>query len=489
MTYPLPIEIQTVFYIISSALFIFGIKMLGKPKTARRGNVISSSGMLLAVITALLSKEIIHWQWIVLGIVLGSLIGAFSARLVAMTAMPEMVALFNGFGGIASLLVGWAEFDKIMRGHAGIAFTDIGIFQIAIIIITVIIGGITFTGSIVAWGKLSRVFPSKPILYRGQGITNALILGIIVLLAIIIAWRYPIFTNLLTGIGINYYILFIIIICATGVFGILSIIRIGGGDMPVVISLLNSLSGMAALAVGFVISNNVLIVSGALVGSSGIILTNIMCKAMNRSLINVLFSGFGAGVSSIEKEIQGEAKPITANATFYILEAAKSVVIVPGYGMAVAQAQHVVWELTQLMENNGTEVQYAIHPVAGRMPGHMNVLLAEANVPYEKLVEMDDINSQLGNIDVCLVIGANDVVNTSARDDETSPIRGMPIINADKAGTVLVLKRSMATGFASIQNPLFFKENTRMLFGDAKGTIAALIAEFKDMENSILATT
>jgi H+-translocating NAD(P) transhydrogenase subunit beta len=448
-------------YILSAALFIFGLKMLSSPKTARMGNLISAIGMLIAIVMTLLDRGILDFRWIAVGLAVGSLIGFFAARLVAMTAMPEMVAVFNGFGGIASLLVGWAVYHRV---------PDIGLLQIVTIVLSVFIGGVTFTGSMVAFGKLNGKITTKPVLYRGQHIVNSGVLVALVVLSVVFGLHPA-----------GGYLIFLILLAISLVFGVLFVIPIGGADMPVVISLLNSFSGLAACAAGFVIQNNLLIVAGALVGASGIILTNIMCKAMNRSLPNVLFSGFGAVDTSASSEVEGEVRPIVAQDAFLILEAAHSVVIVPGYGLAVAQAQHVVKELGDLLEANGTEVSYAIHPVAGRMPGHMNVLLAEASVPYDQLVEMDNINPVMSTVDVCLVIGANDVVNPAAREDEDSPIYGMPIINVDEARTVFVLKRSMAAGFAGIANPLFFLENTRMLFGDAKASIQSLVGEFKDL--------
>jgi NAD(P) transhydrogenase subunit beta len=447
-------------YIVSAILFIFGLKKLGSPASARKGNLLSAIGMLLAVVAVLFTKGL-SFQWIAIGIAVGSVIGIFAARIVAMTAMPEMVALFNGSGGIASLFVGWAVYHYQPESSV---FTSITIF------LSVLIGGVTFTGSIVAWGKLSEKLPGKPILYTGQQIVNILILLAILCCGIMYAMNPA-----------EAYTAFVTVVILSLLLGILLVIPIGGADMPVVISLLNSYSGLAACAAGFVIQNNILIVAGSLVGASGIILTQIMCKAMNRSLSNVLFSGFGATTQKASSsEQQGEVKPISVQDAYYILEAARSVVFVPGYGMAVAQAQHVVRELGELLESNGAEVSYAIHPVAGRMPGHMNVLLAEANVPYDQLIEMDDINPTIEMIDVAVVIGANDVVNPAARHDESSPIYGMPIINVDKAKTVFVLKRSMNTGFAGVQNELFFYDNTRMLFGDAKESISGLIAEFKD---------
>jgi len=452
-------------YILSAMLFIFGLKMLGSPETARRGNLVSASGMFLAVVVTLLDQSIIDFSFILIGVCIGSLIGFFAATRVKMTAMPEMVALFNGFGGIASLLVGSSEYL--------VGFDPNSALLIAIYL-TVLIGGVTFSGSLIAWGKLSEIISGKPFLYKGQQIVNALLLGFILLSGLEMIFFQGLFTE-------NQFQILGIICLLAFTLGILFVIPIGGADMPVVIALLNSFSGLAACAAGFVILNNVLIVSGALVGASGLILTNIMCKAMNRSLANVLFSGFGAvtDTASGETADQGEVRPVNTADAYLILEAASSVLIVPGYGMAVAQAQHSVRELGELLEANGAEVKYAIHPVAGRMPGHMNVLLAEANVSYDVLVEPEDVNPIMETVDVCMVIGANDVVNPDAKENEGSPIYGMPIIETDRAKTVFVLKRSMASGFAGIQNPLFFKSNTRMLFGDAKESVSNLVAEFK----------
>ncbi len=450
-------------YIVASILFILGIKMLSKADTARQGNMVSASGMLIAVVITLLNGGL-DYQWIIVGLILGSLIGLVAAKIVKMTSMPEMVALFNGFGGIASLLVGWAEFN----GNPELPlFTSIAVF------FAVLIGGVAFSGSMIAFGKLSEKITGKPILFKGQQIVNILLLVALITGGVMWAMNPAADTGFLFFMGV---------VALSLILGVMAVIPIGGGDMPVVISLLNSYSGLAACAAGFIILNNVLIVSGALVGASGIILTNIMCKAMNRSLSNVLFSGFGAADTSISGGggEQGEAKPVSAEDAYYILEAASTVAFVPGYGMAVAQAQHVVRELGELLEKNGAEVKYVVHPVAGRMPGHMNVLLAEANVPYEQLAEMDDVNPNIENVDVCMVIGANDVVNPDARENEKSPIYGMPIINVDHARTTIVLKRSLNVGFAGIQNPLFFKDNTRMLFGDAKQSLSAVIAEFKE---------
>ena len=449
-------------YVISAGMFIFGLKMLSSPATARSGNLVSALGMLIAIVATLLAQGL-DYRWILAGILIGTLLGMAGAYFVKMTAMPEMVALFNGFGGLASLLLAWAEYHQNPAMTAVIA---------AIVSLSVLIGGVTFTGSMVAFGKLAGKIPQKAIIFKGQHLIN----GAILLAALGSSALFVLTHGTLPG-----YLLFLVIVLVSLGFGITSTIPIGGADMPVVISLLNSYSGLAACAAGFVVSNNILIVAGALVGASGIILTQIMCKAMNRSLANVLFSGFGSVTTKTEGADgpQGEIKAASAEDVYYILEAAHSVAFVPGYGLAVAQAQHVVKELGDLLEANGAEVAYAIHPVAGRMPGHMNVLLAEANVPYDQLVEMDDINPRMDSIDVCVVIGANDVVNPAAVNDEKSPIYGMPIIETFRARTVIVLKRSMNPGFAGIENALFYGENTRMYFGDAKASIQALVAEFK----------
>lgn len=451
-------------YIVAAFCLTFGLKLLSSPSRARLGNAISSLGMLLAVVATLYGKGIVSFTWIAGGIAAGTLIGVFSAYMVAMTQMPQMVAILNGFGGVASLFVGWATY------HAA---AQVSTFSAASIFFAVLIGGLTFTGSLVAFGKLSGFISTKPVLFPMQKLINA-----VLLLAAIgggVAFC-------MTPGGALAYTVFVAVMVLSMVLGVLAVISIGGADMPVVISLLNSYSGLAGCAAGFVVQNNILIVAGALVGASGIILTNIMCKSMNRSLANVLFSGFGSKKTSSGEGIKGEAKPINAADAYLILEAATSVVVVPGYGLAVAQAQHAVRELGELIEANGGEVKYAIHPVAGRMPGHMNVLLAEANVPYDQLVEMDDINPEMENVDVCLVIGANDVVNPAANEDKSSPIYGMPVINVDKARTVFVLKRSMASGFSGVDNPLFFKDNTRMLFGDAKASLMELVSEFKNAQ-------
>ena len=441
-------------YVVAAGLFIFGLKMLGSPDTARKGNGISAIGMLVAIVAALLDQGIVQFEYILGGMVVGGTIGAVAARTVAMTSMPEMVALFNGVGGAASGLVGLSALSL-----------DASSFTYITIILSILIGGVTFTGSLIAYGKLSETIGSGAVTFAGQKFVNGLIVLGILGSAVMFVMN-PADTNMLYAVvGLSL------------LFGIMVVIPIGGADMPVVISLLNSYSGLAACAAGFAVDNNVLIVAGSLVGASGIILTQIMCKAMNRSLSNVLFSGF-ASVSTTVTEVEGEIKPISVEDAYYVLEAATNVAIIPGYGMAVAQAQHVVKELMELLEGNGCEVNFGIHPVAGRMPGHMNVLLAEADVPYDQLLEMDDINPRMESVDVAIVIGANDVVNPAAREVESSPIYGMPVINVADARTVFVLKRSMASGFAGIENPLFYKDNARMLFGDAKESIGGLVREF-----------
>ena len=453
-------------YVIAAILFIVGLKFLGSPATARKGNFISASGMLIAVVFTLANQQILSFDLIAVGVVFGALVGAIVSRKVAMTSMPEMVALFNGFGGLASLFVGWAALSVALTQavSSGIAINS---FSLVTIFLSILIGGLTFTGSLLAYGKLSEKISGRPFVYIGQRVVNS---GILIAVLVCAGLFFQDSANenwLYLAVGLSL------------VLGVMFVLPIGGADMPVVISLLNSFSGLAAAAAGFAIGNILLIVAGSLVGASGLILTGIMCKAMNRSLSNVLFSGFGTVKVTDGPVIeQGEVKPMSAEDAYYVLEAASSVVVIPGYGMAVAQAQHVVKELQEILEKNGAEVVYAIHPVAGRMPGHMNVLLAEADVPYDLLLEMDQINPRMESFDVAIVIGANDVVNPAAREVESSPIYGMPVINANQANTVFVLKRSMATGFAGIDNPLFFKENTRMIFGDAKETLGNLVKSF-----------
>lgn len=448
-------------YVASAALFIFGLKLLGHPDSARKGNFVSALGMFVAVVVTLMDHQVIHFTWIFVGFVIGGAIGAWKAKTVEMTAMPEMVSLFNGFGGMASLLVGWATISGMSDDHRNAV--EGGLFVATFL--TLMIGAITFSGSLIAWGKLSGKMNSKAIIFDGLrmlSLAHLVALGILVIL----------FTLNPT----NELWLYLTIIVALS-FGVLATISIGGADMPVVIALLNSYSGVAAAAAGIAIDNTILVVTGLLVGASGLILTNIMCKAMNRSLMNVLLSGFAKPPEMGEK-IEGEVKIMSASDAFYVLEAAQSVLVVPGYGMAVAQAQHAVRELQDLLEENNCSVEYAIHAVAGRMPGHMNVLLAEADVPYEQLFEMDDVNPRMENYDVVIVIGANDVVNPAAKEMKGSPIYGMPVIEVYRAKTVFVLKRSANAGFAGVDNPLFFKENTRMVLGDAKDTLNNIIRDF-----------
>ncbi|MDA8735876.1 NAD(P)(+) transhydrogenase (Re/Si-specific) subunit beta [Opitutales bacterium] len=458
-------------YIAAAILFVFGIKMLGRADTARRGNRISSLGMALAIVVTLLDQGL-DYKLVLVGIAVGSVVGFVAAKRVQMTGMPELVALFNGFGGLASLLVGWAEYQRSINSALdSIQLESIGAFTASVIVLAILIGGITFTGSLYAWGKLSGKLGGRALTFGGQKAFNALLaIGILTTGAIFI----------LSPSTELAYPMLITVIALSLLLGIFAVMPIGGGDMPVVISLLNSCSGLAACAAGFVITNNVLIVAGCLVGASGFILTVIMCKAMNRTLTNVLFSGFGASASSSSSSSGGEMKPISGEDAYYILEAAKNVIVIPGYGMAVAQAQHAVKELGEVLAANDCEVRFAIHPVAGRMPGHMNVLLAEADVPYEQLVEMDDVNPTIEMVDVAIVIGANDVVNPAAADDPASPIYGMPIIKAHKAKTIFCLKRGKGAGFSGLENGLFTAENTRMLYGDAKATVTDLVGQFKD---------
>ena len=454
--------IQNIVYIISSVMFILGIKMLGKEATAVKGNYLSALAMFCAVGITCLSLDI-DLKIILAGVLLGGLIGSLIAIKVKMTAIPEMVALFNGFGGLATFLIAWSQFNEPSNS----------VFQHVLIMLTIYIGGITFSGSLIAYGKLSE----KLKLGKGSMITNIFISFFYLSMpALIYVVAEPSLSGLIPQVP-SYFSIFLVL---TLVAGIGFVMPIGGGDMPVVISLLNSLSGIAAAFAGLLLLNNVLIVAGSLVGASGLILTIIMAKAMNRTITNILFVGYASVSQASSSEEQGEVKPITSDDAYLILENASSVLVVPGYGMAVAQAQHVVRELGELLEENGTEVKYGIHPVAGRMPGHMNVLLAEANVSYDLLAEPDDVNPSMDTIDVAIVIGANDVVNPSATEEEGSPIYGMPIIEVHNAKTVFVLKRSMSSGFAGVQNPLFFRENTRMLFGDAKESIGQIVAEFKD---------
>ena len=462
-----------IIYLLACVCFIIGIKKLNKPQTARQGMLIAAVGTVIAIIAALFEDSVRRsWNyqgltqngffWIFICVIIGSVIGLIWAKKVKMTGMPELVALLNGFGGLATAMVAFSEFL-----HPPAVVTA---FILTATSLTIFIGTMTFTGSILAWGKLSEKITGRAIVFKGQKIINLIL--VLAAVAAMVVFIVPGF-----GQGARFAAV-IVFTSISFVFGFTFVLPIGGGDMPVVISLLNSLTGVALAMAGFMLSNTVLLVTGALVGASGMILTLIMCKAMNRSIGNLLFSGFGATQTASNKGPQAEPKSISAEDAFLILEAAQSVVFIPGYGMAVAQAQHVVKELAEKMEANGTEVNHAIHPVAGRMPGHMNVLLAEADVPYEQLRTMDEMNPVMPMTDVAIVIGANDVVNPAAETDESSPIYGMPIIKAHEAKTVFVLKRGKGRGFSGIENELFTYPNTLMIYGDAKATLSSLAGEF-----------
>ena len=467
-------------YLLAGVLFIFGLKGLTHPRTAVRGNLLGALGMLVAVVATLVDQQIVSYTLILAGIVVGSAVGAVLAQRIQMTAMPQLVALFNGFGGAASALVAGAE---LLRGALGspaaeqaatqaAAHAGLGIDQLVAVVASGLIGAVTFWGSLVAFGKLQEIrWLRKPIHYAGQHPVNALLgLAMLALGAAVVANPEQVW-------------LYWALVAVASVLGVTLVIPIGGADMPVVIALLNSYSGLAAAATGFVLKNNVLIISGSLVGASGIILTQLMCKAMNRSLAHVLFGVLGPGEegATADEVYQGRIKSTSAEEVAMLLETARRVVIVPGYGMAVAQAQHAVSELAKLLESRGVEVEFGIHPVAGRMPGHMNVLLAEADVPYDKLKDLDQINPTFEQTDVVIVIGANDVVNPGARDDPKSPIAGMPVLEVDKAKTVVVIKRSLSPGFAGIPNPLFAADNTLMFFEDGKKAVTDLVAALKEL--------
>jgi NAD(P) transhydrogenase subunit beta len=454
-------------YLTAAVVFIIGIKLLGKTHTARQGNFYSAFAMLLAIIATLLQVELLSFGEILVCILIGTAIGAYYARTVEMTAIPEMVALFNGFGGLASTLVGLSDYwlNNLEKGLPMNEISGISTF------LGVTIGAITFTGSYVAYGKLKGTIFGGAVVYTAQHLINLILfIAMIVFGGLFLIWpQYPIFILVATFIGL--------------LLGVLTVIPIGGADMPVVVSLLNSYSGIAACLTGFVLNNQVLIITGALVGSSGIILTQIMCKAMNRSLVSVLLGGFGQTNTAVGAGQGGDViiKELGVEEAAMLFDSASSVIIVPGYGMAVAQAQHAVREFADLLEKRNISVKFAIHPVAGRMPGHMNVLLAEANISYDKLVEMEHINDEFQNTDVALVIGANDVVNPAARENPQSPIYGMPILNVDKARTVVISKRSMGKGYAGIENELFGYPNALMLFGDAKATLTKVCTELKEL--------
>jgi NAD(P) transhydrogenase subunit beta len=449
-------------YLVAAVLFILGLKFLSTPRTARRGNVVAGVGMLVAIVATLADARVVSFLWIAVGIAVGAVIGAVAAQRVKMTAIPQMVALFNGVGGGAASLIAASEYH--VAAGAGVTSLDgkIGVS----IMFSAVVGAISFAGSLVAFGKLQEWLPGRPITWPAQKFVNGAALAAVLVLAVVAA------TSIDQSLFFPMCVLALLI-------GVAAVLPIGGADMPVVISLLNSFTGLAAAATGFVLSNDALIIAGTLVGASGTLLTQLMSKAMNRSIANVLFGAFGGGPASSSGG--GAAigdRPVrdtAASDVGVLLGYAQRVVVVPGYGLAVAQAQHGVRELADLLEKRGVDVKYAIHPVAGRMPGHMNVLLAEADVPYDALWEMEQINPEFAQTDVVIVIGANDVVNPAARDDPGSPLYGMPILEVDRAEHVVVLKRSMATGFAGIDNELFYNPKTMMLFGDAKGSVNKLV--------------
>jgi NAD(P) transhydrogenase subunit beta len=470
MTQVLSLNATHLAYLVAAVLFIIGIKQLASPKTARTGNLVAAVGMVIALAVTLINTRTGAYAWIFGGMLVGSAIGVVAARKVAMTDMPQMVALFNGSGGAAAALVSSLGYlDLIRTGRT------LSIETVIEILLGALIGSVSFTGSLIAWGKLQAVISERAVTYPLQQVSNAIIfLGILALGA----WLL---------IGPPSMTIFLIFLAGCLLFGFLFVIPIGGGDMPVVISLLNSFTGLATAATGFTLHNTVLIISGTLVGASGTLLTYLMCKAMNRSLTNVLFSAFGAAAGTAPGASAGAGgagrtvRDVSAEDAATLLAYAREVIIIPGYGMAVAQAQHVVRELADQLKTRGVEVKFAVHPVAGRMPGHMNVLLAEANVPYTDLYDIDQVNPDFERADVAVVLGANDVVNPAARTDKTSPIYGMPILDADKAQHVLILKRSMRAGFAGIENELFYNPKTMMLFGDAKDSVQKLLTAVKGM--------
>ncbi len=460
-------DFLNVLYIVAFSLFILGMRQVTGPTTARRGNATAAVGMAIAVVATLLQPSVGDYGLIALGVVIGTAIGVPAARNVKMTAMPQMVALFNGVGGGAVALISWAEYRHYLEIGAGNPELD----TLIPILFAAIIGSISFWGSNIAFGKLQDLIPQKPIAVPGQQVVNLILLVLAIGASVLIAS------------GEESQGLFILILVAAGVLGNMVVLPIGGADMPVVISLLNALTGLSAAAAGIALDNTALIVGGIIVGASGTILTNLMAEAMNRSIPNIVAGGFGGGAATSGGG-DGEEKPhrsTDAVSAAMALTQADAVVVAPGYGLAVAQAQHTVRELADELEKRGVEVNYAIHPVAGRMPGHMNVLLAEADVPYDALKEMDEINPDFETTDVTLVIGANDVTNPAAREDEGSPIYGMPILDVDKSQNVIVFKRSMSPGFAGIDNPLFYNENTEMLFGDAKASVQDVLSAVKDL--------
>lgn len=501
------LNVLTLCYLIGSVTFILGLKMLSNPASARKGNLVAAAGMTIAILATIFlytdekGNRLHNYGWIFGGIIIGAIIGTLAAKKVKMTAMPEMVSLFNGMGGACAMLISIVEFNHLIHSIESWTIfpplSDLGnvesakrIGQLVIILLGLIIGSISFAGSIVAWGKLNGKIKDRS--FKGQHLVNLTALLIIVILATLLVWMFPYSHEWPEGILIkglrpqnigSYILIFYSIFILSILYGIFFVMPIGGADMPVVISLLNSFTGVAAACGGFLYDNKVMLTGGILVGAAGTLLTILMCKAMNRSLKNVLIGSFGAGAKSAagESKDQGAYKEITLSDTAVVMSYANKVMIVPGYGLAVAQAQHACHELEKLLESKGVTVKYAIHPVAGRMPGHMNVLLAEADVSYEKLLEMEEANEEFPTTDVVLVLGANDVVNPAAKTDPSSPIYGMPILDVELAKNVIVNKRSMKPGYAGIENDLFFQPKTSMLFGDAKKVLQDLIGEIKNL--------
>jgi H+-translocating NAD(P) transhydrogenase subunit beta len=501
------LSVLTICYLIGSVTFILGLKMLSNPASARKGNLVAAAGMTIAILGTIFlytdedGRRLHNYAWIFGGIIAGGIVGTMAAKKVKMTAMPEMVSLFNGMGGLCAALISIVEFDHLMHavsanptlsGIEDDAFTRIPAGQLLIILLGLIIGSVSFAGSIIAWGKLNGKI--KDFAFRGQHIVNLLLLSVILILAGVMVWaaarsagisdEHLTMTRTYDGFGpgfftIGFYLVFVLSL----VYGIFFVMPIGGADMPVVISLLNSFTGVAAACGGFLYDNKVMLTGGILVGAAGTLLTILMCKAMNRSLKNVLIGSFGGGstAGAAGAKDQGHYKEINLSDAAVVMSYANKVMIVPGYGLAVAQAQHACHELEKLLEAKGVEVKYAIHPVAGRMPGHMNVLLAEADVSYDKLQEMEQANEEFPTTDVVLVLGANDVVNPAAKSDSSSPIYGMPILDVELAKNIIVNKRSMKPGYAGIENDLFFRPKTSMLFGDAKKVLQDLVAEIKSL--------
>lgn len=512
------LSVLSVIYLIGSVTFILGLKMLSKPDTARKGNLVAAAGMALAIVGTIFlyksdGKHLHNYGWIAAGLLIGSVIGVMAAKKVKMTAMPEMVSMFNGMGGACAALISVVEFDHLVHSRfdlrevfSGMAEqavlqlhkllqsgTDMSVDlspdlrgHLLIILLGLIIGAVSFAGSVVAWGKLNGRI--RDFAFKGQHIVNLVVMAIVVIGAavLVLTVNQRMEDTMKAGSAdglLSFQLLFYLILICALIYGVLFVLPIGGADMPVVISLLNSFTGVAAACGGFLYDNPVMLTGGILVGSAGTILTILMCRAMNRSLKNVLIGSFGGGAAAAAaggKE-QGSYKEISLSDAAVVMAYAGKVMIVPGYGLAVAQAQHACHELEKLLEDKGVEVKYAIHPVAGRMPGHMNVLLAEADVPYEKLLEMEDANAEMPTTDAVLVLGANDVVNPAAKSDPASPIYGMPILEVENAKLVIVNKRSMKPGYAGIENELFFQPKTSMLFGDAKQVLQQLVAEIKQV--------